>query len=157
MKDMRNSKNELLRATGFDTAMTLRGHRIYWPAKWCVTVKINIIFDCSSGIIHNEGRTKGEMNTMGNSHTPSDIQQTMTLEPPHHAQDQACDKILHGFEPQDVPQPSSHKGCGHHIHKPSVYVHDIHKGRGVASTHQNNPVLPTRLQAHKYTSNLTIF
>jgi len=38
-----------------------------------------------------------------------------------------------------------------------VYVCDIHKGLGVASTHQNNPVLPIWFQAPKYKANLTKF
>jgi len=96
------------------------------------------------------------MNTPGNSHTLNDSQQMMAPEPPHLAQDQACDEILHGFELEDVPQPSSHEGHGHHICKPSAYNYNICKGQGVASTHQNDPILPTGLQAPEHIANLTV-
>jgi len=33
---------------------------------------------------------------------------------------------------------------------------DIWEGQGVASTHQNNPILPTGLQAPEHTENITI-
>ena len=39
---------------------------------------------------------------------------------------------------------------------PSAYVRDIQEVRGVVSTHQNDPILPTGLQAPKHTANLVI-
>ena len=61
---------------------------------------------------------------------------------------------MHGFEPQEAPQPTYNEGCSHHIHKPSVYVCDIQEGQGMASTHLSDPILPTGLQAPEHAANL---
>ena len=105
-----------------------QGHRVYWLGRRQVTVKLNITFDHSMVIIQHQDMTEEGANPPGNSHIPDDNQQNVVHKPSPHTQDQAHNSVLHGFESQDALQPNSHKGCGHRICKPSVYVHDIRKG-----------------------------
>ena len=64
------------------------------------------------------------------------------------------DNAMHGFEPQEALHPTLNEGCSHCIHKPSAYIHDIQEGRGMASTHLSDPILPTGLQAPEHAENL---
>ena len=105
-----------------------QGHRVYWPGKRHVTTKWNITFDCSTVFTQHGDVTEVGVDAQTSSHTSSNIQLTRAPKPPHHGQDRAHDDAMHGFKPQEASQSTYSEGCGHHICKPSAYVHDICKG-----------------------------
>ena len=114
-----------------------QGHCVYWPGKCHVTVEWNVTFD-TTVLIQQDVMAEGEQDAPGISQNP-------TPTPTASSPDTSSPDPLQGFEPET-------EGCGHCIRKPSAYVRDIQEGRGVSSTHRNDPALPHGLQQPSHAS-----